>query len=87
MNVEYKTGCIEIATRTGIYRISEIVEMYLICDYVKEFIHNNCVDETSFRAYVMVFDVLVAAKNKLIEYHETKTCPYPHYTTNAPQQD
>jgi hypothetical protein len=86
MKVEYKTGCIEITTDAGFYRISEIVEIYLICDLIKSLL-DNCTDEKSHRAYAFILDILSAAKNKLIQYHETKTCPYPYYGYPAPTSE
>jgi len=78
MKVEYKTGCIEITTDSGFCRIKEIAEIYFVCDRIKSLL-DNCTDEKSHRAYAFVLDVLNSAKDKLILYHETKTCPYPYY--------
>jgi len=86
MKVEYKTGCIEITTDSRFYRISEIVEIYFICDLIKSSLDNST-NEKSHRAYALVLDVLNSAKNKLIQYHETKACPYPHYGYPAPTSE
>jgi hypothetical protein len=84
MKVKYKTGCVEITTDSGFYQITEIAEIYLICDRIKVIL-NATVDEKSHRAYFFILDVLNSTKNKLIQYHETKTCPYPNYDSSATQ--
>lgn len=76
MKVEYKIDHVEITTELCSYRIDKLSQMYSICEQLKLMVSESS-DERKHRALNLVLDALNSARDKMIQYQETRTCPYP----------